>query len=136
MWWPGGWPGKAAGTPRPGQTVVELTSGNTGAGLAIICAIKGHPFVAVMSRGNSPERAAMMRGLGAEVLLVEQAAGSSPGRVSGADLALVVAETERIVAFCDFVGSGGTFAGFSAGRTSQRRCVCSAASVPARRSPS
>ena len=40
---------------RPGQTVVELTSGNTGTGLAIVCAIKGYPFVAIMSKGNSPE---------------------------------------------------------------------------------
>lgn len=42
-----------SGTLMPGQTVVELTSGNMGTGLAIVCAIKGYPFVAVMSRGNS-----------------------------------------------------------------------------------
>jgi cysteine synthase A len=41
----------------PGQTVVELTSGNTGTGLAIVCGVKGYPFVAVMSKGNSMERA-------------------------------------------------------------------------------
>src|SRR5688572_18051534 len=40
-----------SGELRPGQTVVELTSGNTGTGLAIVCAVKGHPFVAVMSEG-------------------------------------------------------------------------------------
>ena len=57
------------GTLRPGQTVVELTSGNMGTGLAIVCGICGHPFVAVMSEGNSPERARMMRALGAEVVL-------------------------------------------------------------------
>src|ERR1700733_7308662 len=62
-----------AGQLKPGQTVVELTSGNMGAGLAIVCAVKGYPFVAVMSRGNSPERAQMMRALGAEVVLVDQA---------------------------------------------------------------
>src|SRR5271167_576637 len=39
----------------PGQTVVELTSGNTGTGLAIVCGILGYPFVAVMSKGNSKE---------------------------------------------------------------------------------
>src|SRR5512135_170733 len=39
---------ESAGTLAPGQTVVELTSGNTGTGLAIVCAVKGHPFVAVM----------------------------------------------------------------------------------------
>ncbi len=77
------------GTLRPGQTVVELTSGNMGTGLAIICGIKGYPFVAVMSKGNSPERARMMSALGAEVVLVDQLPESRPGQVSGADLAEV-----------------------------------------------
>src|ERR1700756_2073497 len=54
---------EADGSLQPGQTVVELTSGNTGTGLAIVCAVKKHPFVAVMSRGNSAERARMMRAL-------------------------------------------------------------------------
>ena len=53
-----------------GQPVVELTSGNTGTGLAIVCAVAGHAFHAVMSVGNSRERAAMMRALGASVHLV------------------------------------------------------------------
>ena len=74
------------GLLRPGQTVVELTSGNMGTGLAIVCAIKGYPFVAVMSKGNSPERARQMRALGAEVVLVDQLPDSPPGEVSGADL--------------------------------------------------
>jgi cysteine synthase len=136
------------GSLRPGQTVVELTSGNMGAGLAMVCAIRGYPFVAVMSRGNSAERAQMMAALGAEVVLVDQLAGSEPGRVSGGDLDLVEKRTAQIVAernafradqfklegnfrahylhtgpeilaqagsqvdaFCDFVGSGGTFGG-------------------------
>jgi cysteine synthase A len=86
----------AAGALQPGQTVVELTSGNMGTGLAVVCAVRGHPFVAVMSAGNSPERAAMMRALGAEVVLVDQAPGGVPGRVTGADLALVEAEAQRI----------------------------------------
>lgn len=138
---------EAAGELRPGATVVELTSGNTGTGLAIVCAAKGYHFVAVMSRGNSRERARMMSALGAEVLLVDQCAGSQPGQVSGADLARVEAKTREIArergafradqfqldgnrrahyrhtapeiwrqsggidAFCDFVGSGGSFAG-------------------------
>ena len=89
---------EADGALRPGQTVVELTSGNMGTGLAIVCAIKGYPFVAVMSRGNSPERARMMAALGAEVVLVEQAPGSAPGEVSGEDLARVEAEAQRITA--------------------------------------
>jgi cysteine synthase A len=82
---------------KPGQTVVELTSGNTGTGLSIVCAVKGYPFVAVMSKGNSTERARMMRALGAEVILVEQLPGSKPGQVSGGDLALVEEAAQRIV---------------------------------------
>lgn len=139
------------GALRPGQTVVELTSGNTGTGLAIVCAIRGYPFVAVMSRGNSIERARMMAALGAEVVLVDQLPDSQPGQVSGGDLEQVEIETQRIVAergafradqfrhrgnyrahllqtgpeilaqsggavdaFCDFVGTGGSFAGCAA----------------------
>ena len=142
---------EADGSLAPGQTVVELTSGNTGTGLAIVCAVKGYPFVAVMSKGNSPERARMMRALGAEVVLVDQLPGSQPGQVSGGDLELVEQAAQRIVqergafradqfhhrgnfrahylhtgpeilqqagmpsdAFCDFVGTGGTFAGCAA----------------------
>jgi cysteine synthase len=142
---------EANGTLHPGQTVVELTSGNTGTGLAIVCAVKGYPFVAVMSKGNSEERARMMRAFGAEVILVDQLPDSQSGYVSGGDLALVEQATTRIVlerdgfradqfhnasnfrahylhtaaeiltqteghvdAFCDFVGSGGTFAGCAA----------------------
>lgn len=88
---------EADGTLAPGQTVVELTSGNTGTGLAIVCGVKGHPFVAVMSRGNSEERARMMHALGAEVVLVDQLPASQPGQVSGGDLERVEAETARIV---------------------------------------
>jgi cysteine synthase A len=142
---------EAGGALRPGQTVVELTSGNTGTGLAIVCGIKGYPFVAVMSRGNSPERARMMAALGAEVVLVDQLPGSQPGQVSGGDLELVEHAAQRIVAdrnafradqfhhagnfrahhlhtgpeilrqaggkidaFCDFAGTGGSFAGCAA----------------------
>ena len=87
---------RASGALQEGQTVVELTSGNMGAGLAVVCAVFGHPFVAVMSEGNSQERAKMMRALGAEVVIVPQAAGSSTGEVSGADLGLVEAEAQRV----------------------------------------
>jgi cysteine synthase A len=89
---------RAGGRLRDGQTVVELTSGNTGTGLAIVCAALGHPFVAVMSKGNSIERARMMRALGAEVVLVDQAPGARHGEVSGNDLALVDARTNELVA--------------------------------------
>ncbi len=142
---------ESEGRLNPGQTVVELTSGNTGTGLAIVCGTKGYPFVAVMSKGNSMERARMMSALGAEVVLVNQLPDSKPGQVSGGDLELVEKETQRVVeernafradqfqlagnfrahylhtgpefleqsggeidAFCDFVGTGGTFAGCAA----------------------
>ncbi len=88
---------EAEGLLHQGQPVVELTSGNAGTGFAIVCAIKGHPFVAVMSKGNSPERARMMRAFGAEVVLVDQLPESIPGKVSGADLDLVEQETQRVV---------------------------------------
>ena len=87
---------EAEGKLKPGQTVVELTSGNTGTGLSIVCAVKGYPFVAVMSKGNSTERARMMRALGAEVILIDQLPDSKPGQVSGGDLALVEEAAQRI----------------------------------------
>jgi cysteine synthase A len=142
---------EADGLLKPGATVVELTSGNTGTGLAITCAVKGYHFVAVMSKGNSRERARMMAALGAEVVLVDQLPTSVPGQVSGGDLELVNEVAQRIVRergafradqfqlagsmrahllhtgpevirqcggkldlFCDFVGTGGTFAGCAA----------------------
>jgi len=85
------------GQLQQGQTVVELTSGNTGTGLAIVCAIKGYPFVAVMSKGNSMERARMMTALGAEVILVDQCPDSVVGKVSGMDLELVESKTQQVV---------------------------------------
>jgi len=87
---------EADGKLKPGQTVVELTSGNTGTGLSIVCAVKGYPFVAVMSKGNSMERARMMKAFGAEVILIDQLPESKPGQVSGGDLALVEAAAQRI----------------------------------------
>lgn len=84
------------GLLQPGQTVVELTSGNMGTGLAIVCAVRGYPFVAVMSKGNSPERARQMAALGAEVVLVDQVPGARAGEVSGADLELVEQAARRI----------------------------------------
>ncbi len=139
---------RESGDLQEDQTVVELTSGNMGTGLAIVCSVLGHPFVAVMSRGNSEERARMMRALGAEVVLVDQLPESSPGEVSGGDLHEVEMVARRVCkernafradqflregnsnahylgtapeiyaqahgevdAFCDFVGSAGTFAG-------------------------
>jgi len=80
---------ETAGALQPGGTVVELTSGNTGTGLAIACRARGYQMVAVMSEGNSVERRRMMRALGARVEIVPQAGGSDPGKVSKEDLALV-----------------------------------------------
>jgi cysteine synthase A len=88
----------ADGRLRPGQPVVELTSGNTGTGLAIVCAARGLPFTAVMSAGNSPERRRMMEAFGAEVEIVPQAPGSPPGQVSGLDLALVEKRAAELAA--------------------------------------
>ena len=87
---------RSSGELAEGQTVVEMTSGNMGAGLAIVCAVLGHHFVAVMSEGNSVERARMMRALGAEVVLVPQGKGSRKGEVSGSDLKLVDDTTSEI----------------------------------------
>lgn len=87
---------EARGMLRPGKTVVELTSGNTGTGLALACLIKGYHFVAVMSEGNSLERARMMEALRAEVVRVPQGPGSRPGQVSGRDLELVERATRQI----------------------------------------
>jgi cysteine synthase A len=85
-----------AGKLRRGDTVIELTSGNTGTGLAIVCAVKGYRLIAVMSEGNSVERRRMLEALGARVELVPQAPGSPPGQVSGEDLALVEQRTQEL----------------------------------------
>jgi cysteine synthase A len=61
------------GTIKPGQTVVEATSGNTGIALAMVCAAKGYPFVATMTETFSVERRKIMRALGAKVILTPAA---------------------------------------------------------------
>jgi len=61
------------GTLKPGQTVVEATSGNTGVALAAVCAARGYPFVAVMSETFSIERRKLIRGYGGKVLLTPAA---------------------------------------------------------------
>ena len=61
------------GTLKPGQTVIEATSGNTGIALAMVCAAKGYPFVAVMVETFSVERRKIMRMLGAKVILTPAA---------------------------------------------------------------
>ena len=137
------------GLLKPGQAVLEMSSGNTGIGVAMVCSAKGHRMICVLSRGNSPERAKMIEAFGGEVIFVEQAPGSVKGKVSGADIRLVEVEAERLVqktgafflnqfknfdnasaqetaacemfeqsegkiqAFADFIGTGGTFAGYA-----------------------
>lgn len=62
-----------SGALKPGQTVVEATSGNTGIALAMVCAAKGYPFVATMAESFSVERRKIMRALGAKVILTPAA---------------------------------------------------------------
>ncbi len=62
-----------------------MTSGNMGSGLAVVCKQFGNPFLAVMSRGNSPERTKIIAALGANVLLTDQVDGT-PGMVTGKDI--------------------------------------------------
>lgn len=72
------------GTLKPGQTVIEATSGNTGIALAMVCAAKGYPFIAVMAESFSVERRKIMRMLGAKVILTP-AAERGTGMVRKAD---------------------------------------------------
>ena len=72
------------GTLEPGQTVIEATSGNTGISLAMVCAAKGHPFVATMADSFSIERRKIMRGMGAKVILTP-AADRGTGMVKKAE---------------------------------------------------
>lgn len=87
-----------AGALRPGGAIVELTSGNTGIGLALVAAVRGYRFYAVMSEGNSVERQRMLRALGAEVVLVPQVGGHRPGVVTGEDLARVEERAAELTA--------------------------------------
>jgi len=75
------------GLLRPGQTVVEATSGNTGIGLAMVCAQKGYPLVVTMSENFSVERRKMMRFLGARVVLTPAALKGSGMLAKAAELA-------------------------------------------------
>ena len=76
------------GALKPGQTVVEATSGNTGIALAMVCASKGYPFVAVMSETFSVERRKVMRILGAKVIL-------TPGAERGSGMVRKAEELAR-----------------------------------------
>ncbi|WP_096085696.1 cysteine synthase A [Agaribacterium haliotis] len=65
------------GSLKPGQTVIEATSGNTGIALAMVCAAKGYPFVATMVETFSVERRKLMKALGAKVILTPAAKKAS-----------------------------------------------------------
>jgi cysteine synthase len=65
--------GERSGALKPGQTIVEATSGNTGIGLALVCAQKGYPLVVTMADSFSIERRKLMRMLGAKVVLTPRA---------------------------------------------------------------
>jgi len=68
---------EASGKLKPGQTVIEATSGNTGIGLAMVCAQKGYPLVVTMADSFSVERRKLMRFLGAKVVLTPAALRST-----------------------------------------------------------
>ena len=85
-----------SGALKPGQTVIEATSGNTGIGLAMVCAAKGYPLVVIMAESFSVERPRLMRFLGAKVVLTPAALRapawsprprSSPQRTAGSSRA-------------------------------------------------
>src|SRR3569832_1350154 len=65
-----------SGALKPGQTVLEATSGNTGIGLAMVCAAKGYPLVLIMAEPFSVERRKLMRFLGAKLLLTPASMGA------------------------------------------------------------
>ena len=75
------------GALSPGQTVIEATSGNTGIGLAMVCAVKGYPLVVTMAENFSVERRKMMRFLGAKVVLTPAAQKGSGMLAKAVELA-------------------------------------------------
>ena len=78
---------EASGELKPGQTVVEATSGNTGIGLAMVCAQKGYPLVVTMAESFSVERRKLMRFLGAKVVLTPAAQKGSGMYAKAVELA-------------------------------------------------
>ena len=73
------------GILKPGMEVVEATSGNLGAGLALVCAVKGYKFVAVVSEVASKERIAMLKALGAEVIVTPRPRTLEPDPIEKAE---------------------------------------------------
>lgn len=83
------------GNLKKGQIVIEQTSGNTGIGVALVCAVLGYPFVAVMSRGNSIERVKMIEAFGGKVELVDKV--SQGEGVSSLDMEAVEKRYKELV---------------------------------------
>lgn len=79
---------RKSGELKPGMPVVEVTSGNQGCGLAVVCAVLGHPLTLTMSKGNSAQRALHMEALGAKCVRVPQVEGTY-GNVTLADVKAV-----------------------------------------------
>lgn len=92
-----------SGQLQPGGRVVEMTSGNQGSGLALVCAVLGHPLTVTMSKGNSLQRAVMMKGLGANVELVDQVSGKA-GNVTNEDIQAATHRAKEIA-----IETGGFF---------------------------
>ncbi|MFL5298546.1 MAG: pyridoxal-phosphate dependent enzyme [Phenylobacterium sp.] len=136
------------GRLQPGQTVIEATSGNTGIGLAMVCAVKGYPLVITMAESFSVERRRLMRFLGAQVVLTPAAQKGSGMYLKAVELAEAHGwfltrqfeneanadahteytareiirdfEGERLDYFITAVGSGGTLKGVARGLRAAR----------------
>ncbi|XP_023936402.2 uncharacterized protein LOC112044710 [Bicyclus anynana] len=102
------------GKLKPGHPVIEVTSGNQGCGLAVVCAVLGHPLTVTMPKGNSVQRAIHMEALGANCIRVPQVEGTY-GNVTLADALAAEAEAVRITEetgayytnqFCNKMNSG------------------------------
>ncbi len=88
------------GRLRPGKTIVESSSGNTGIGLAMVCAVKGYPLLLTMSAKQSVERRKMLRALGARVILTSAEGGSDEAWEKADEIA--ASDPNRYVRLCQY----------------------------------
>ncbi|MFQ5722029.1 MAG: cysteine synthase A, partial [Candidatus Aminicenantales bacterium] len=84
------------GIIKPGDTIVEPTSGNTGTSLALVCALKGYHMIAVMPEQMSQERKDMMTAFGAQLVLVPSQGKADPGTFSKEDVEAALAKAEEL----------------------------------------
>lgn len=84
------------GKIKPGDTVVEPTSGNTGTSLALVCALKGYHMIAVMPEQMSRERKDMVMAFGAELVLIPSQGDAEPGTFTKEDLEATLAKAEEL----------------------------------------